>query len=643
MRRTIFPVVVLALVLLTFDSSQGERADGTPGYTRRHLYAVPEDDEYKSPVQLLLSPDGRRLFVACEGTDEVLVVDTRKRRVVAQIPVGNEPFGMVLSPDGRLLYVSHRWDNDIGVVDLESMQVVRRFPVGDDPHALILNPDGRYLFVPNLGTNDLSIIDLETETEVKRLSTGTAPFGLALGPDGHSLYVSNQYSIPVPFRTPSILELTIIDVESQFVRERRDFYSTVIGQGVTVTPDGRFVATALELPKNLIPETQVYQGWMVTYGFALSETRPRGRTAYLLIDEPNLYFADPYGIAFTPDGRYLYISSSGADAVSVVDVEKIYELLEVEDGKIGISDEQIRLYARHLGLSNEHVVARIATGANPKGLVISADGRWVYVANRLDDNITLINVKKQRAVDAIDLGGPKVVTTLRQGAKLFNFASISFQKQMSCATCHPENSVDGLIYDIAVDGGMGRNLVDNLTMRGIAETAPFKWTGKNPNLQRQEGPRAAQLFFRTHGFSPAENEAIVRFIESIPPRPNRYRQADGRLNEFQRQGKELFERAYDNMGRYIPVSNRCITCHPLPYGTDRKVHDITSQGYHDWEGDFDTPHLINVFERPPYMHDGRCYSLEEIWTEFNPDDTHGVTNDMTKDQLNALIEYMKIF
>ena len=50
-----------------------------------------------------------------------------------------------------------------------------------------------------------------------------------------------------------------------------------------------------------------------------------------------------------------------------------------------------------------------------------------------------------------------------------------------------------------------------------------------------------------------------------------------------------------------------------------------------------------MYLEPPYMHDGRCYSLEEIWTRFNPGDTHGVTNDMTKDQLNALIEYIKTF
>ena len=644
---------ILLSVLLTCGLSWGmageedaysPTGDGRPDYTRRPRYSVPEDDLYKSPVQLLLDGSGRRLFVACEGTDELLVVDTGKRQVVGRIDVGEEPFGLLLNQDESLLYVSNRWGNDVAVVDLERLEVERRIPVGDDPHEMALSRDGKFLFVANLSTSDLSVVDLESGTEVKRLRMGRAPFGIATSPDGGSLFVSNQYSIPVPFRTPSILELTVVDVEEQFVRERRDLYSTVIGQGIAVSPDGQFAVTALELPKNLIPQTQVYQGWMVTYGFAISETRKRGRTAYLLIDEPNLYFADPYSIDFTPDGRFLYIGSSGVNVVTVVDMERVYGLLEVEEGRIGISDEQIATYGRHLALSNEYVVARIPTGYNPKGMVISADGRWAYVANRLSDDVTVIDVRKQRAVGSIGLGGPGGMTTLRWGARLFNYASISFQKQLSCNTCHPENSVDGLTYDIAVDGGMGRNLVDNLSMRGLAETGPFKWTGKNPNLQRQEGPRAAQLFFRTHGFEGGENEAIVRFLESMPPRPNRYLRAEEEgLNEFQEYGKEMFERAYDNMGQYIPVGNRCITCHPRPYGTDRKIHDIGAKGDHDWDGNFDTPHLINVFERQPYMHDGRCYSLEEIWTVFNPGDTHGRTNDMTKDQLNALIEYIKTF
>ena len=637
--------LALLLVLATACGRPATEAivdDDGPGYhdrSRRARYATDVDDRYLSPLQVLVAPDGGTLFVACEGTDEVLRVDLSSGAVRDRIAVGRQPFGLLLSPDGQRLYVSHRWDDDVGIVDLGSGKLTGRIAVGEDPHEMTFSPQGDLLFVVNLGTDDVSVVDVAAGREVKRLAAGNAPFGIVRGED--RLYVSSQYSSPTPFREASVLELTVIDASRGTVRERRPLRNTVIGQGIDISPDGHFVVTALELPKNLIPQTQVYQGWMVTYGLAFSETRRRGRTGFLLIDEPQLYFADPYDVVFSADGRHLFVTSSGADVITVVDVAAAYAALDVQDGRIGLSDADIVRTARHLGRSSGYVVARIETGVNPKGLAVSPDGRWLYAACRLDDEVLVIDTEALAIVDRIDLGGPREITQLRHGARLFHYASISFQKQMSCNTCHPENSVDGLVYDIAVDGGMGRNLVDNMTMRGLAETAPFKWSGKNPNLQRQEGPRAAQLFFRTHGFDGTENQAIVHYIESIPQRPNRH--VGEALDEVQRWGKELYARDRDNMGRYIPVANRCVTCHPPPYGTDRRRHDIGSRAAHDWDGVFDTPHLLNTYERPPYMHDGRCWSLEEIWTVYNPGDTHGVTNDMTKDQLNALIEYIKTF
>ncbi len=629
--------VVLFSIKNGFSQSTKKWVDGS----RRTQYAEPEDDLYKSPIRLALSKDGKLLYVVCENTHEVLAVDTESRKVVGKVRVGRHPFGITFGSDGKRMYVSNRWDDSVSVVDVASMEVVRTFPVGDEPHAMATDVKGKYLFVTNMSENDISVIETDNFTEVKRLLAGTYPFDIIRSRDERYIYVSNQLSNPVPFRTPPILELTIIDVERQLVVDRRNFFSTIIGQGVAISPDNRFVVVTLELPKNLIPETQIYQGWMVTHGFTITETRPKGRVAYLLLDEPNLYYADAYDVVFSPDGRYLYISSSGVDIVSVVDMEKVYALLKVRDGKIGIPDESIKLYARNLALSSEYVVARISTGANPKSLVISPDGRWVYVANRLSDSITVIDAQQQQSAGEIDLNGQKKETVLRKGAKLFNYSSISFQKQLSCNTCHPENHLDGLTYDIAIDGGMGRNLVDNRTMRGIAETAPFKWSGKNPNLYRQEGPRAAQLFFRSHGFVKEENEAIVRFIESLPFPNSRYLASDGKLNEFQKCGKELFERTYDNMGRYIPIANRCITCHPPPFYTDRMLHDVGTQADFDTNADYDTPQLNNIYDNAPFLHDGRCYSLEEIWTVFNPDDLHGATNDMKKEQLNELVEYMK--
>ena len=55
----------------------------------------------------------------------------------------------------------------------------------------------------------------------------------------------------------------------------------------------------------------------------------------------------------------------------------------------------------------------------------------------------------------------------------------------------------------------------------------------------------------------------------------------------------------------------------------------------------DVPQLTNIVLTAPYLHDGSARTLEEIWTVFNPADTHGVTNDLQKDELNDLIEYLK--
>ncbi len=56
---------------------------------------------------------------------------------------------------------------------------------------------------------------------------------------------------------------------------------------------------------------------------------------------------------------------------------------------------------------------------------------------------------------------------------------------------------------------------------------------------------------------------------------------------------------------------------------------------------FDTPHLTNVHASAPYLHDGRAKTLEEIWTLYGTDDQHGFVNDMSKSELNDLVNYLK--
>ncbi len=103
----------------------------------------------------------------------------------------------------------------------------------------------------------------------------------------------------------------------------------------------------------------------------------------------------------------------------------------------------------------------------------------------------------------------------------------------------------------------------------------------------------------------------------------------------------LFERTRTNDGREIPDEGRCVYCHFPPYFTDRQQRDVGTKQALDTISKFDVPHLNNIYDSAPYLHNGMANTLEEIWTVHNPYDKHGVTNDMTKDQLNDLIEYLK--
>lgn len=638
-QRVVGSIAAAVLITVAVFLPRPSYCGNSDGAIREH--SAPEDTLYKSPIHLALTQDGNRLYIVCHNTNSVQLVDPHQRMVLSEIKVGRRPYGITLSANERLAYVTNSWDDTLSVIDLEKFEVVETIITGADPHGIVVDHSGQYLYVANIYSSMLSIISTQTGEMIKQLKTGAKPLEVALSPDGRYVYVSNLITGEVGFREPPQSEVTIIDTEMQIVVDRRQMPSTNISQGIAVSPDGSLVFVALEIPKNLIPETQIYQGWMVTYGVAVLEAIPGGRVAYLLLDEMDLYYADPFGLTFSPDGQYLYVTSSGVDTVSVLDMSEIRRILKIENGRISLADETISLYARHLGLSSEFVDARIPTQFNPKGLVASSDGTRVYVANRLSDSITIINTEDNTVVGEIDLGGPQVSTTVRRGEYLFNHAVISFQRQLSCITCHPENNVDGLLYDIAVDGGLGGNLVDNRTLRGVAETGPFKWSGKNPTLLRQEGPRAAQLFFRSHGFTGDDQHAVVAFIESIPLYPNRHQSADGSLTPAQERGKVIFERSQTNDGKYIPIGNRCVTCHPAPHHTSRQMNDVGTKAYFDTDGEFDTPQLTGIFMTPPYLHDGRCWSLEEIWTLYNPYDLHGVANDLTKQQLNDLVEFLK--
>jgi cytochrome c peroxidase len=157
---------------------------------------------------------------------------------------------------------------------------------------------------------------------------------------------------------------------------------------------------------------------------------------------------------------------------------------------------------------------------------------------------------------------------------------------------------------------------------------------------------------------------------TIEQPPNRHRRAEG-LTIAQRRGKAVFERTLPNDGSPLSPQRQCSFCHSGAYQTDHGQFAVSTTMWFDafvpdvdlrdlFNADefgelgsylfidagmpakvLDTPHLRNIVDSPPYLHNGAAATLEEIWTRFNMTDRHGPAADLTRQHLNDLIAYLK--
>jgi YVTN family beta-propeller protein len=631
---------------------------------------------YCSPVEMMFSPDGARLYVLSSQSGEVRVLNATTYAPIKTIAVGHSPRGFSLSADGSRLFVANSWDDTVSVIDTRSLEVIETWPVAAEPSSVVEDRAGRYLFVANRISNDVAVLDARTGAEVKRLLAGRGASYITPTPDGRRLYVTHIYPNPGPARTPPESEITVIDAERAEVVDRVPLPSIAGVFHLAISADGRLGAAAELHPKNLVPLAHLEHGGYFVDTLTLFGADVGSKPVEIPLDELERYAARPFGVAITPDKSRIFITCGGAETVIAIDVQRL----------LGYIRTHRRPYAENLGASANYVIARIAVGHDPRGAIIAPDGRRLFVANRLDDTISVIDTRTSRLLSTIPLAGSgqlwsmhsgdqlfstvndlsqgkpqcsqchideahrkaspmqltkmQQVTALRRGEQTFYTSRYSFQGQIGCANCHLDSTFDGLQWNLE-SNGFGRDIVDNRLLEDLRGTEPFKWNGGNPDVPTECGPRTEKYFWRSENYDDPTLADLATYILSLPPRPNRWRLPSGELTAAQERGKVIFERTQDKFGNPIPLTNRCSYCHSGPKGTSQKSFDVGTKKPTDNSGLLDTPQLTNIALTAPYLHDGSARTLEEIWTVYNPDDKHGRTNDITKDELNDLIEYLR--
>ena len=188
---------------------------------------------YSRPHGIVVSRDGSRLWVTCEGSKAVLEVDAAAGAVAKAWDTAQEVSHMVVAtPDERKLYVANIRSGSVTVIERAS-GAVRSLPTGDGAEGIDVSPDGREVWVTNRGANTISVVAVANDTIVASFASGgTMPIRAKFTPDGRQVWVSNARSSSV----------TVFDAA------KRSLLGTIavgaVPVGIQMAPDGKraFVA-----------------------------------------------------------------------------------------------------------------------------------------------------------------------------------------------------------------------------------------------------------------------------------------------------------------------------------------------------------------------------------------------------------------
>ena len=407
---------------------------------------------------------------------------------------------------GDRLFVTNSWDDTLSVIDTRTLAVVATWSVGAEPSGVVEDRAGKRLFVANRISNDVAVLDARTGAEQKRLHGGARrqlPYSLARRqPDLRDARLSQSLAAAdgLENRTAPESEITVIDAARAVVVDRIPLHSIAGVFHLAFSADGRLGAVAEYHPKNLVPLAHLEHGGAFAYTLTLFGADV-GKPVEVPLDELDRYASQPFGVAIAPDKSRLYVTVGGSECVLAIDVPQP-ACISSTRGRAPRPDPSRRIFRP----ARNYVVARIPVGHNPRGLALSRDGRRLFVANRLDDTISVIDTRTNRVATTIALAGPKTVNVLRHGEQTFYSARYSFQGQIGCSSCHIDSTFDGLTWDLEPDGFGARHC-------------------RQPAARGLERHRALQVEWRqpqhSHGVRPADGEILLAFgnVTTISPSP----------------------------------------------------------------------------------------------------------------------------
>lgn len=138
-----------------------------------------------SPTFVSLSPDGGRVYVACNYGNAVLVYDAQAWSLLKEVPTGKGTYNVEPSPDGQWVIATNKKDKSVSLIDAATLSEVARIPTTKGVvHGVAFSPDSRFAFVTaeSVGADpgSLDMIDLAARKVVATMSVPAQPTGVVV-------------------------------------------------------------------------------------------------------------------------------------------------------------------------------------------------------------------------------------------------------------------------------------------------------------------------------------------------------------------------------------------------------------------------------------------------------------------------------
>jgi YVTN family beta-propeller protein len=352
----------------------------------------------EQPSGMAFADGGNRLYVACEGSDNVTVIDLATGDQSDSIRAMRSPADVVADPGDKNVFVVNSYygssflsiintttDLISGTVDLRAYpDVIQEYEL--PLKTAVVSDDGRKVYVANPDADSVSVVDVESLRLDANIAVGMLPTGLCLSGDGRTLYVACQGS-------GSVLAINTTDN-----RVSGTIYQGMSPWDVAFFPDG---SCALIVNGN----TDVLSVVDTATGALLKTVKVSGT---------------PISVAVSPSDDLAYVAITSNKSIDVVDIVR------------------------------GSVVAGVKVDMTPVDLAVSRDGSEVFM---MMDNLGTGSGEGDTSVGVLDAGSLKMTRTAKIG-RYGGAIDLSPDGKRIYATLWQSNTV--LALDSATLSVMGR-------------------------------------------------------------------------------------------------------------------------------------------------------------------------------------------